>query len=538
MPQQITTAFSKMIAAIREFTVAQRTLALIGLGIIVVALIAMGAWMSKPQLRPLFTDLAPADASAIVDQLTSEGVEYELANSGSTIMVPADQVYNQRLKVASSGISPSQEGGYAILDDMGMSASEFQQDVAYKRALEGELAKTLGAMNGVETATVQLALPAESVFVSEQQEASASVFVKAQSGTTFTDDQVQAMTHLVSSSVEGLPIANVSVIDANGNVLSNIDAESGNVAASKATQEYENRVATNVQGMLDRILGAGMAVVSVTADLDNSSTKRTSETFNSNENVQPLTERTTLEEYEGTRDNATGVLGPDNIAVPQGEGDNGNYINETSERANAVDKVTEQTEIGPGTVSRQSVSVAVDQTAAATMNMADLRTMVASAAGIDEARGDIVTVARMAFDTRTAEAAAAAIADAEAADAAAAQRDLIRNLAIAALAFLILLVLAIAAARRRKKNEEEEIFEEMLPLELGELNLIEQQQAELAAAEALALIEFPELPEIAAQPDQAALMAERKRQDIVSLAEDDPEQVADFIRELMETRAN
>lgn len=538
MPQQITTAFSKMIAGIREFTVAQRTLALIGLAIIIVALVALGTWMSKPQLRPLFTDLAPSDASAIVDQLTSQGVEYELANSGSTIMVPADQVYDQRLKVASSGISPSQEGGYAILDNMGMSASEFQQDVAYKRALEGELAKTLGAMNGVETATVQLAMPAESVFVSEKQEASASVFVKPQSGTSFTDDQVQAMTHLVSSSVEGLPVANVSVIDANGNVLSNIDSENGNVAASKATLEYENRVASNVQGMLDRILGSGMAVVSVTADLDPSSTKRTSESFNSNENAQPLTERTTLEEYEGTRNDATGVLGPDNIAVPQGEGNNGNYTNETTERANAVDKVTEQTEIGPGAVSRQSVSVAVDQTAAATMNMADLQTMVASAAGINEERGDVVTVTRMAFDTKTAEAAAAAITQAEEAEAAAAQQQLIRNLAIAAIAFLVLIVLAIAANKRRKNNQEEEIFEDLPPLDLGELNLLEQQQNELAAAEALAQIEFPELPEIESQPDQAALMAERKRQDVVSLADEDPEQVADFIRELMETRAN
>lgn len=538
MPQQITTAFAKMVAAIREFTVAQRTLALIGLGIIVVLAVALSMWLSKPQLRPLFTDLAAADASAIVDQLASEGVEYELANGGSTIMVPADQVYSQRLKVASSGMTPTTQGGYAILDDMGMTASEFQQDVAYKRALEGELANTLKAMSGVETASVQLALPAESVFVSKQEEASASVFVKAKSSTSFTDDQVQAMVHLVSSSVEGLPTANVAVIDASGNVLSNVGGDNTVAAANKKTVEFENRVASNVQGMLDRILGSGKAVVSVTADLDSSSTTRTSETFSSNEDVQPLTERTTSEEYEGGRSDATGVLGPDNIAVPDGEEGTGNYLNTTSERANAVDKVTEQTEIAPGNVRRQSVSVAVDQAAAAAMNMQDLRAMVASAAGIDEERGDIVTVTRMAFDTATADAAQAAIAEAQAVEAAAAQRDLIRNAVIALIVVVALVVLAIISARRRRSTLDSQEITLPETLDLGELNLIEQQANELAAAEALAQIEFPVMPELEAQPDPATLIAERKRQDVVSLAEEDPEQVAEYIRELMETRSH
>lgn len=538
MPQQITTAFAKMIAAIREFTVAQRTLALIGLAIVTVAAIALGTWLSKPQMQPLYTDLAPADASAIVDQLNSAGVTYELANGGGTIMVPSDQVYAQRLSVAASGISPSTEGGYSVLDNMGMTASEFQQDVAYKRALEGELAKTLGAMSGVETASIQLALPSESVFVDSQEEASASVFVKPQSGSSFSDDQVQAMVHLVSAAVSNLPTKNVAVIDSNGNVLSNVDGESSSAAANKKTLEFEERVTKNVQGMLDRILGQGMAVVSVSADLDSSTTRRTSEKFNSNKDAKPLTERTTSEEYSGGSSSATGVLGPDNIAVPSGEAGDGDYLNTTTERANAVDKVTEETQIVPGEVRKQSVSVAVDQTAAAAMNMADLRTMVASAAGIDEERGDVVTVTRMAFDDSSAQAAAEAIAAAEQADASAAQQKLIRNVVIAAAVILAIVILSIITARRRRDSEEPVEFTGNPSLDLGELSLLEQQANELAAAEALAQIEFPAIPEIEAQPDPAAIIAERKRQDVVSLAEEDPEQVADYIRELMETRAH
>ena len=106
MPQQLTTAFGKLIAAIRGFSLAQRTLALIGLAILAVVLVTAGTWMSKPQMRALYTDLAPADASAIVEILTTDGVPYELTNGGGTIMVPADQVYGERLKVAASGLTP------------------------------------------------------------------------------------------------------------------------------------------------------------------------------------------------------------------------------------------------------------------------------------------------------------------------------------------------------------------------------------------------------------------------------------------------
>ncbi len=532
MPQQITTAFSKLIAAIREFTVAQRTLALIGLGIIAVAIIALVSWISQPQMRPLYTDLAPSDAAAITEQLDSQGVKYDLANGGGTIMVPADQVYKLRLNVASSGISPTSEGGYQLFDNMGMSTSEFQQDVTYKRALEGELAKTINAMDGVETASVQLALPADTVFVSERADASASVFVKTRTGTTLSDDQVQAIAHLVSASIERMPLNNVAVIDAAGNVLSNVDG-AGSVAANKRTVEYESRIQQNVQAMLDRIVGVGNSVVTVTAELDYSNTERTSETFNSNENARPLTERITNEEYEGTGNNATGVLGPDNIAVPEGEeGGTGNYTNTTEERANAVDKVTEHVQIAPGTLRRQAISVAVDQEAAGAMNMADLQAAIATAAGVDEERGDTVNVSRIMFDKSSAEAAQVALAQAQELEAAAAQRELIRNAIIAGAALLAVIVLAIVAGRRRRV--EEPAADEVTPLDLGELSLMSQQDNELAAAEALAQIDFPVIPELPTAPDAGAVAAEKKRQDVVSLADEDPEQVADYLRELMD----
>ncbi|XBH22134.1 flagellar basal-body MS-ring/collar protein FliF [Jonesiaceae bacterium BS-20] len=532
MPQQLTTAFGKLLAAIKQFSLAQRTLALLGVAILLVGIIALGAWVAKPQMRALYTDLAPADASPIVEMLAGEGVPYELTNGGGTIMIPADQVYSQRLKVASSGITPVSKSGYSLLDNMGMTTSVFQQNVTYKRALEGELADTLGAMTGVEMATVQLALPEDSVFVSQKQDPSASVFIKPVAGTTFTDDQVQAMVQFVSSSIEGLKPKDVSVIDAAGTVLTTPETAGGSQSSNKATSEYEARVTRNVQDMLDRIVGTGMAVVSVTAELDYDSTERTSESFSSNEDVEPLTERTTTEQFNGSN-NATGVLGPDNIAVPNGQED-GLYTNTSEERNNAVDKVTEHTVTAPGTVRKQSISVAVDQEAAGGLNMIDLSKMVASAAGIDEERGDVVSVSRLRFDQSAAKTAQAAIAQAEAELESAERHELYRMLITAAVIVVALIVLAILLGRRRKREIEE--IEE--PIEEG--TYFDQEPPSSGAVGQL-LDELDETPSMALLPpflDEAGIAADQRRQDVISLADEEPEEVANVLRELMNTRSS
>ncbi len=526
MPQQITNVFTRLFSAIREFTVAQRTLALIGLAGVIVALVALAMWATRPQMQPLYTDLAPADAAAIVDQLAANGVQYQLTNGGSTILVPSGQVYDQRLKVASSGISPTAEGGYSLLDNMGMTSSDFQQNVTYKRALEGEIAKTITAMNGIEVASVQLAMPEDTVFVSQSADPTASVFVKPKAGVTLADDQVAAITQFVSAAVEGMKVENVAVIDSDGQVLSAVGGSGTHGTNLKETQQYEQRIAASLQGMLDRILGNGMAVVSVTAELDFDATERVSESYDSNEDALPLTERETTEEYTGTG-NAAGVLGPDNIAVPEGQTD-GNYTNTSSERNNAVDKTTERIVAAPGTVRRQSVSVAVDQQAAATININDLQAMVTAAAGIDEERGDTVTVTRMAFDDTTAQAAAEALTAAEAEAAEAAQMEMYRNLGIAAIALVSIIALSIVAAARRRRNRMPQQVEQEA-LDLGEVELA-PVPAYNAAAE-LEQLEFPEMPELPAAPNDKALRAEKKRQDVVTLADEDPKQMAEILNE-------
>src|SRR3954464_4072081 len=239
-------------------------------------------WITAPTMAPLFSNLASSDASAIVEELNSSGVAYELADGGQTIMVAKDQVYDLRLSMSGKGLPAGQDTGYALLDQQGITTSEFQQQVTYQRALEGELSKTLEALKGVRSAVVHVALPKDEVFVTEEGKATASVLLDLAPGTALSGEQIQAVTNLVSSSVQDMEPEQVTVADSTGQVLSaageGMTAAAGD-ARSQVEQEYEARLSTNAQQILDRVLGPGRAVVSVRADVDLSQRDTTSETY-------------------------------------------------------------------------------------------------------------------------------------------------------------------------------------------------------------------------------------------------------------------
>ena len=174
MPPQISAFFRKLGGGIQSFTAAQRTLAILGVAVLVLGTVALGAWLSRPSFTPLFSGLKDTDANGIVEQLRKDNVPYEIANGGSTILVPEGKVYEERLKAAAAGLPSAAATGYSLLDKLAVTSSEFQQSVTYKRALEGELATTIQAMEGVKTAAVRLAIPEKSVFVDKTPDATAS----------------------------------------------------------------------------------------------------------------------------------------------------------------------------------------------------------------------------------------------------------------------------------------------------------------------------------------------------------------------------
>ncbi|WP_062137930.1 flagellar basal-body MS-ring/collar protein FliF [Demequina aestuarii] len=534
MPSQITSALESLKKSAEGLSAAQRVFAGLLAALLVLGVFALVQWTSKPSMVPLYTNLSPADAAAVVEQLESTGVPYELSNGGGTILVAQSQLYDTRLSVAGAGLPTGTESGYALLDDMSITSSEFQQQVTYQRALEGELAATISAMDGVEVASVKLALPQETVFVSEAETPTASVFIEATPGVPLGTQNVQAIIHLVSASIEGMTSADVAVIDANGVVLSTVGGESAPLEHSGQTAEYEQRVASGVQAMLDQVVGPGNAVVSVTAELNFDRTQTTSETFTSDPEVDPLSESTTLEEYTGVGQMEAGVLGPDNIAVPGVTGEGGEYRKEDTVTNNAVNKVTQTTEAAPGVVRRQSVSVVANEAAAAAINLDDLQAMVAAAAGIQEERGDVVSMSRMAFDTSTADAAQAALEDANNQAQQAASQSMyieIAKWAAIALGVLALIVTFMVVARRRRKSERMELSLEAVEelearaqaaLEARTQVLLEQANAAADADSGFAL-------EAAPVPDMEA-MAAYVREEIAEFATQQPAEVAEVLR--------
>lgn len=523
MPAAVVSVWRRLGAAVQSFTVAQRTIAVIGVAALVLGVIALTSWIARPAMSPLFTGLAPADASAVVEQLRASGVPYELGGGGSTVLVPDAQVYEQRMALAAEGLPGETATGYALLDQMGVTASDFQQTVTWQRALEGELAATIGAMSAVNAATVRLAIPAESVFTAQRAAPTASVFIDTQRNGALSTEQVAAIVHLVSASVEGMAASDVAVVDASGTVLSTVGtgpigaADSGDRAA---------QIQTDVLAMLETLVGPGNASVVVSADVVSQSIERTQEIYEPVEGVAPLTESTTSEEYTGGAGGATGVLGPDNIAVPGDRADGGSYASETVDRTNATNRTVEVTSIPAGDIGRRSVSVAVDAEAAAGTNARAIEALVVAAAGLDPDAGDTVTVEVVAFDRSLAAAAEEALAAGREAAAQDAMWTSIRWGALG-LGVLILLIVIVAAVRSAMVRQVRE------PIDIGMLQ--EHRDVLDAAPERDALI-APSDPVPFELPTGPSDVEERRRA-LNALAQRDPSRTAELLRQMMDERS-
>jgi flagellar M-ring protein FliF len=528
MPPFVTSMAGKMSGVVKGFTTAQRTLAVIGIAVLVLGTVALTSWLGKPTYSPLFSSLAPADASAIVSQLKTDNVPYQLANGGATILVPDAKVYDERLKAAAAGLPTAATGGYSLLDNMGVTSSEFQQNVTYKRAMEGELAKTIMAMNGVTNASVKLAIPEQTVFTATKTDPTASVFIATSPGTQLTGDQVDAIVHLTSSAVEGLKPANVSVVDSTGAVLSN--GGSGSGSSDKQTQAYEKRTIDAVQAMLDKVVGPGNATVSLAATMDNSTTDRVKESFVAPTGAPALNESTSTEKSSTGTGSGAGVLGPDNIAVPNATAGAGTGSESTkTTKNNAIDKTTESTTIPAGTVQRQSLSVAIDTKAAAKIDAATLTDMVSTAAGINTQRGDRVSLKVVPFSTSQADAAKAALDAAKAEADAAATAQTWRTLTIGALVLLVLLAAVILYARKNRRQVRElvDLGEQSGPV--VNIDPLPIDPSPMTAA-------LPTIPAPVELPITESTDSDTKRASLEALADSDPAKTAGLLRSLMDDR--
>lgn len=488
---------------------------------VVAGALVLGRSGSSPAMSPVFTDLEARDAAAVTDELTSRGVDYELTDGGRTVLVPRDDVYDLRIALSGEGLPTSSEG-YALLDRQGITTSEFRQRIDFQRALEGELARTLRAMDGVDAATVHLALPEESVFVDEPAHPTASVLVRGSGTGSFASGQVAAMVRLVASSVKGMEPADVTIADASGVVLASggeIGGETGSADAD-ATAAFERELAGTLRGLVGSVAGQSNVAVSVQADLDLTERQSTSERFDSSqpEGGVVVTERVATESFsgDGTTGGETGVLGPDGATVEDTDaastGD-GSYRRDDADRTYAVNRTVESITEAAGEVQRLNVAVLVNDAVVGEEQAAAIEAMVTTAAGIDAERGDQVTVTRLPFDTSASDALSTAAEEEAVAQAKADRMSLIRT-GVIGFVVLIAVLLAYRSARRARR-------EVATPIDIGAI-----RAAPRPGDDAIAL-EAPIAPPPISPVDEASQAA---LDELGALADRQPEEVAQILR--------
>ncbi len=516
------------------FTPGQRGVVLVAVIALVMGAFALTNWVAQPSWTPLFSQLSGSDASAIVEKLRSDNVEYQLSDGGSTILVPQSQVYDLRVSLAGEGLPANTDGaGWDLLDKQGMTATDFQQTVAYERALEGELSKTLGAISGVRTAVVNLGIPKRDVFAEEQDVPTAAVLLQLVPGTTLSTSQVRSITSLVAGSVPGLDPAKVTVSDGNGTMLTSPEGTGGAAAVAgdsdQQIAQYEDRVSSSVQQMLDRVFGPGKTVVRVSAQLDYDTRETTREVYLSSPAVTPLSEATSREVYGKGAAGVGGQLGVISPTLtPYAPGASGqDYLKEERTVNNAVGKELVTEKAAPGAVERLSIAVVLDATTLGATDAARVQQIVASAAGVNADRGDVVQVDKLPFDTASVEAAKAELDQAEASARTAQYVDMGQKAGLVLLAVIVAIVMMI----RRRKSTPASVAVSASDLPDG---VLMPSRLEAIAAQ--------RRRELGPGPDDDVanpiIEREKMRDEVASFVDSQPEEIAQLVQGWLSQRSN
>lgn len=388
--------------------------------IVMITLLALvvggGLWgwaeATAPRYSLLFSNLESADAAQIVERLKANKTPYKIEHGGSEIMVPEESVHELRLTLAGEGLPNGGGVGFELFDEQRFGESEFSEQVKYHRALEGELSRTITHLSGVESARVHLVLPSRSLFASADNAASASVALRMKAGGRLSRDQTRGIVHLVASSVRGLTPEMVTIVDGSGRRLAGGDDESETVNNSLEFQRnYERGLSRDLQQILDTAVGPGHAVVRVAAEVTFAREELTEE------RVDPAMVAARSFQIVEERDvNANVTSGGVPGAVSTLEGSDPNLANNSqkgivrrSETRNfEISKTVRKTAEPVGRVTRISLAVAVDGhykgtgdkrvfTARSAQELATIKSILASAAGIKEARGDQIAVECVPF---------------------------------------------------------------------------------------------------------------------------------------------
>lgn len=294
---------------------ARKIALMLGVAAVIAVMAGVLMWSQKPDYRVLFSNFSDRDGGAIVASLQQMNIPYKFAEGGAAILVPAAQVYDARLRLASQGLPKGGSVGFELMENQKLGVSQFLEQVNFQRALEGELARSIQSIAAVQTARVHLALPKASVFVRDQQKPTASVLLNLHAGRTLDQPQVNAIVHLVASSIPDLPARNVTVVDQSGSLISSPDKPAGtNVldpSQLKYVQELQQNIARRVESIITPIAGPGNVRAEATAEVDFSHSEQAAETYKPNQTADAAAIRSqqSSESQNGARTPAAGVPG-------------------------------------------------------------------------------------------------------------------------------------------------------------------------------------------------------------------------------------
>lgn len=363
----------------------------------------------------LFANLSSADAAQVINRLKEQKIPYKLEDGGKSIFIPADKVYESRLELAGSGLPRGGGVGFEIFDNQSFGLTDFTQKVNYRRALQGELARTISSLGPVEGARVHLALPEKRLFKDQQQKGTASIILKIVPGGTLTESQVQGIVHLVAGSVEELQPDGVSVIDANGRILTqNRDSDAAtplNPQRLDYQAAIEKKLEQRAQSLLDRAVGPGNSLIKVTAEVDFSQQESMEESYDPS--ATAVRSEQVVEEKSGN---------PVNGGVPGAQGNlkDGQSISGSTSSSRSdevinyeVSKLVTKKVEPVGSVQNLSVAVLVGDRLLPpegpgeeptylprnAKEMEDIEVMVTSALGLDSGRGDRIVVVSRPFES-------------------------------------------------------------------------------------------------------------------------------------------
>jgi flagellar M-ring protein FliF len=318
MNNSLTQTGKQLLAIWQQLGLNQRVSLVLTAGAVFVGLGCLVFWSSQADYTLLYGKLPPAEAGKVVDALKEAKIPYKMGGSGDSVMVPADKVYQVRAQLASKGIPRGDGVGFEIFDKPNFGISDFVQRANYLRAVQGELARTISEVDGVEAARVMVTLPENRLLVDQQKKPTASVFVRVRGTSPLPQQTVNAIRFLVANSVEGLQANNVIVADQLGNTLFE-NTENDTIAGLTTTQlaarkSLEQYLAKKAEDMLSTVLGPGQAVVRVSAEINFDSSTRTEEKLDPDSQVTRVA--TVNDENVETTSNTTagGVPGVSNNA--------------------------------------------------------------------------------------------------------------------------------------------------------------------------------------------------------------------------------